>query len=117
MNNAVPFQSQSYHTESNKANDVCRDAGGKPLEGIRATEDGVIRRFHNGLLDGDSYTPEGKRITQPAVEGPGHIEYWREGCLHRDGGLPAVSANGFTRREWWVEGEHIRCEDIPPEES
>jgi hypothetical protein len=111
----LPFQSQSYHLESNKANDVCRDAGGKPLEGIRVTEDGIIRRFRNGLLDGDSYTPEGKRITQPAIEGPGHIEYWREGCLHRDGGLPAVSSNGFMHREWWEQGEQIKCEDIHPE--
>jgi hypothetical protein len=115
MNSAVPFQSQSYHIESNQANDVCRDTGGKPLEGIRVTEDGVIRRFHNGLLDGDSYTPEGRRITQPAVEGPGHIEYWREGCLHRDGGFPAVSANGFSHREWWVKGEKIRYENGMPE--
>jgi hypothetical protein len=50
----VPFLSQSYHIESNRANDVCRDAGGNPLEGIRVTEDGVIRRFHNGLLDGET---------------------------------------------------------------
>jgi hypothetical protein len=85
----VPFRSQSYHAESNKADDVCRDSRGVPLEGIRVTEDGVIRRFRRGLMDGDSYTPEGKRITQPAVEGPGHLEYWREGCLHRDGGLPS----------------------------
>jgi hypothetical protein len=111
----VPFLSQSYHIESNKANDVCRDAGGNPLEGIRVTEDGVIRRFHKGLLDGDSYTAEGKRITQPAVEGPGHIEYWREGRLHRDGGLPAVSTGGFTRREWWEQGEQVRCEEGGPE--
>ena len=112
----MPFLSQSYHIESNKANDVCRDAGGNPLEGIRVTEDGIIRRFHNGLLDGDSYTPEGKRITQPAVEGPGHIEYWREGRLHRDGDLPAVSTKGFTHKEWWEQGEWIKCEDDIQEE-
>jgi hypothetical protein len=111
----VSFLSQSYHIESNQANDICRDAGGNPLEGIRVTEDGIIRRFHNGLLDGDSYTPEGKRITQPAVEGPGHLEYWREGRLHRDGDLPAVSTNGFTHKEWWEHGEHIRCEEGAPE--
>jgi hypothetical protein len=107
----MPLLSRSYHIESNKAGDVCRDSGGAPFEGIRITEDGVIRRFHKGLLDGDSLTPEGKRITQPAVEGPGHIEYWREGCLHRDGGLPAVSSQGFAHREWWEHGELVRREE------
>jgi hypothetical protein len=107
----VEFVSQSYHLESNGANDVCRDRAGQPLEGSVITGDGIIRRFHEGLLDGDSYTPEGKRITQPAVEGPGHLEYWREGCLHRDGGLPAVAAKGFSDKEWWVEGEFIRQEE------
>jgi hypothetical protein len=103
-------RSDSYHLESNRINDVCVDKNSKPLEGTVITEDGIIRRFHNGLLDGDSYTPEGKRITQPAVEGPGHIEYWREGQLHRDHGLPAISSRGFHRREWWVEGKSIRQE-------
>jgi hypothetical protein len=101
--------SDSYHLESNGASDLCRDKEGRPLEGTVITEDGIIRRFRNGLLDGDSYTPEGKRITQPAVEGPGHLEYWREGKLHRDQGLPAVSSRGFHCREWWVEG--VRRED------
>jgi hypothetical protein len=114
----VGAASDSYHPESNGAFDVCRDKNGVPLEGTVITEDGIIRRFHNGLLDGDSCTPEGKRITQPAVEGPGHLEYWREGRLHRDQGLPAVSSRGFHHREWWVAGDCIRQEDTePPAES
>jgi hypothetical protein len=106
--------SDSYHLESNGASDLCRDKQGNLLEGTVITEDGIIRRFRNGLLDGDSYTPEGKRITQPAVEGPGHLEYWREGKLHRDQGLPAVSSRGFHYREWWVEGNQVRREDPEP---
>ena len=106
--------SDSYHVESNGAFDLCRDKNGRLLEGTVITEDGVIRRFHKGLLDGDSYTPEGRRITQPAVEGPGHLEYWREGKLHRDNGLPAVSSRGFHHREWWTEGNCVRREDPEP---
>jgi hypothetical protein len=102
--------SKSYHFESNGRGDICADTGGNPLEGTVVTEDGIIRRFHRGLLDGDSYTPEGKRITQPAVEGPGHLEYWREGRIHRDAGLPAVCADGFAHREWWVDGVLVKRE-------
>lgn len=102
--------SDSYHIESNGTNDICRDKNGNLLEGTVISEDRIIRRFHNGLLDGDSYTPEGMRITQPAVEGPGHLEYWREGLLHRDHGLPAISSRGFTCKEWWVKGQFIRQE-------
>ena len=80
--------SDSYHIESNGTSDLCRDKNGRLLEGTVITEDGVIRRFHKGLLDGDSWTAEGRRITQPAVGCPGHLEYWREGRLHRDQGLP-----------------------------
>jgi hypothetical protein len=107
----VETQSDSYHLESNGTADLCRDQNGGLLEGTVITEDGIVRRFHNGLLDGDSHTPEGKLITQPAVEGPGHHEYWREGKLHRDDGLPAVSSRGFRHREWWTEGEYLRQED------
>jgi hypothetical protein len=89
---------------------VCKDTKGLLREGTIVTEDGIIRRFRNGLLDGDSYTPEGKRITQPAVEGPGHIEYWREGCLHRDKGLPALSSRGFSYKEWWEQGVFVKQE-------
>jgi hypothetical protein len=106
--------SDSYHLESNGTLDVCRDKDGRLLEGTVITEDGVIRRFHNGLLDGDSSTRDGKVITQPAVEGPGHLEYWREGRLHRDHGLPAVSSRGFHHREWWVAGILVKQEDSGP---
>lgn len=103
--------SDTYHLESNATDDICRDESGRLLEGTVITEDGIIRRFHNGLLDGDSYTPEGKLIVQPAVEGPGHLEYWRNGRLNRDHGLPAVSSRGFHHNEWWVAGHYIRHED------
>jgi hypothetical protein len=48
------------------------------------------------------------------VEGPGHLEYWREGKLHRDNGLPAVCSRGFHHREWWTEGNCVRREDPEP---
>lgn len=83
------------------------DENGNPAEGTRITiKDGkeVIMRFRNGLLDGDSYTRDGKLIVQPAVETEGHIEYWREGKLHRDDGLEAVSTDGFTIKEYWENG-------------
>jgi hypothetical protein len=111
----VPFLSQSYHIESNKANDVCRDAGGNPLEGIRVTEDGIIRRFHNGLLDGDSYTQEGSgslslRLKALAILNTGGK------AASTGGDLPAVSAKGFSHKEWWEHGEPVKCEDSMPEE-
>jgi hypothetical protein len=102
--------SASCHIESNGTHDIATDADGKPLEGTIVLEDGIIRRFRGGLLDGDSYTQEGKLLTQPAIEGPGHLEYWREGCLHRDDGLPALSSKGFTRKEWWTAGKFIKKE-------
>jgi hypothetical protein len=71
----VETASDSYHLESNGTADLCRNKDGHSLEGTVITEEGIIRRFHKGLLDGDSYTPEGKRITQPAAEGPGRLEY------------------------------------------
>lgn len=84
------------------------DESGIPAEGTRITikdDKEVIMRFRHGLLDGDSFTKEGKLIVQPAVETEGHIEYWREGKLHRDDGLEAVFSDGFTTKEYWENGE------------
>lgn len=83
------------------------DENGNPAEGTRITikdDKEVIMRFRHGLLDGDSFTKDGKLIVQPAVETEGHIEYWREGKLHRDGGLEAVYTDGFTIKEYWENG-------------
>ena len=87
------------------------DENGNLAEGTRLTvknDKEIILRFRNGLLDGDSFTKEGKLIVQPAVETEGHIEYWRKGKLHRDNNLPAVSTNGFTEEEWWENGNRIK---------
>jgi hypothetical protein len=58
-------------------------------------------------LDG-SIEKDGIRIIQPAVEGPGHLEYWREGRLHQEQGLPAVISDHLGKREWWVNGDFLR---------
>lgn len=88
-----------------------KDENGNPAEGTRLfiTPSGeeFYLRFRNGFLDGDSYTKDGKLVVQPAVEGAGHIEYWREGKLHRDGGLEAVYAEGFSVKEYWINNERI----------
>ena len=87
------------------------DENGNPAEGTRTTtKDGkeIILRFRHGLLDGYSFTKEGKLIVQPAVETEGHIEYWREGKLHRDDGLEAIYTDGFTVKEFWKNGERIK---------
>ena len=55
------------------------------------------------FLDGDIDTINGL-IVKPAVEGPGHQEYWRENKLHRDDEMPAVVSNGLSLREYWVNG-------------
>lgn len=103
--------SLSMFIELNNSNQICYEKTDNTLlvEGMKIYEDGVtILRFHNGLLDGDIFDTSGNYITtKPAVESVGHIEYWRKGCLHRDDNLPAVSTNGFTQNEFWVNGEQI----------
>ena len=47
--------------------------------------EGYICRLKNGLLHGNE--------AYPAIEGPGHIEYWEEGVLKE------ISTNGFKRTE------------------
>jgi hypothetical protein len=45
----------------------------------------------------------------PAIECDESKEYWVNGRLHRDGGLPAIERSDGTK-EYWVEGECIRIE-------
>lgn len=87
------------------------DENGNLAEGTRMTvknDKEIILRFRHGLLDGDSFTKDGKLIVQPAIETEGHIEYWREGKLHRDDGLEAVYTDGFTTKEYWEKGIRIK---------
>ena len=73
------------------------DADGIPLNGARV------------FLDGDLFDTKGNLIMQrPAVDTDGHIEYWREGKLHRDDGLEAVYTDGFTTKEYWENGIRIK---------
>lgn len=90
------------------------DENGNPAEGTRTTiknDKEIILRFRHGLLDGDSFTKEGKLIVQPAVETSGHIEYWRAGKLHRDNGLEAISSENFTVKEYWENGIRVEKEE------
>ena len=66
----------------------------------------IVLRFRNGYLDGDEFDDNGNFIgTRPAVETVGHIEYWRNGFLHRDGKQPAIITNGFKTFEFWTQGK------------
>ena len=58
----------------------------------------VLLRLKNGVLDGGQL---------PAVEceDTGHVEYWKDGLLHRENGLPAVITNFGTQEEFWREGK------------
>lgn len=93
------------------------DENGLPAEGLRIGKDkdenDVLLRFRHGYLDGDSFDRNGTLLTQPAVERPsdGHLEYWRQGKLHRDGGEAAVIASGFTQKEYWVNGMQVSAPD------
>ena len=88
-----------------------KDENGNLAEGQRVfiTENGkqVFVRFRNGYLDGDVFNENGELEVKPAVETTGHLEYWREGKLHRDDGLPAVISDGFAYKEWWENNKRI----------
>lgn len=91
------------------------DADGIPLNGARVYAEDykngkyTILRFIDGFLDGDLFDTKGNLIMQrPAVDTDGHIEYWREGKLHRDDGLEAVYTDGFTTKEYWENGIRIK---------
>jgi hypothetical protein len=74
------------------------------LNGTFTSRDGIILRFKDGWLDGDSLSPDGTLQVQPAVEAPGHLEYWRQGRLHRDFELPAIYSENLKLREYWEHG-------------
>ncbi len=58
-------------------------------------ETGAVLRFRNGYLDGGSL---------PAVECPdAHMEFYKNGRLHRDSG-PAVLSNYGKVKEFWKNG-------------
>ena len=59
-------------------------------------------------LDGNLHRDDGL----PAVEySDGDREWWVHDKRHRDGGLPAIDCRGH--REWWVNGEKHRGGDLP----
>ncbi|MDR3283661.1 MAG: hypothetical protein LBS97_00590 [Treponema sp.] len=72
---------------------------------------GMTVRFREGKLDG-GVDEEGEG--QPAVDADTHIEWWRDGKLHRDPewgigedentDLPAVTGDGGRWKEFWRDG-------------
>lgn len=104
-------ESFSLYIEQNNSGKVHLDDFGHPMNGARVDANAfksgkkIILRFRNGLLDGDLYLDGKYILTKPAVETTGHYEYWREGKLHRDNGLPAISTNGFVEKEYWIDGK------------
>jgi hypothetical protein len=63
--------------------------------------DGVITRFHNGLIHGGT---DIAGEPQPAIILPdGHTEWWDTGVLHRDEG-PAVISKFGEWEEFWTHG-------------
>lgn len=101
-------KSRSLHIESNGAEELTVLSDGRPVEGTVLTKDGYIHRFIGGLLDGDLYFRDGRRVALPAVEGPGRLEFWRSGKLHRDNKLPAIYSDGLRHKEWWENGQFIK---------
>jgi hypothetical protein len=99
-------ESLSKFVESNGSNEMVLDSGGKPKQGEVVTEEGVILRFVDGLLDGNVIVGY-SGYSLPAVEAPGHLEWWRRGVLHREGGLPAVISGNFQELEWWENGKKL----------
>lgn len=105
------METLSRYINLNKSEEKLKNSSGRELEGIRVSESdkNTILRFRNGYLDGDILNDNGSIIvSKPAVDAPGHQEYWREGMLHRDNGLPAVISEGFSHKEWWENGERIK---------
>lgn len=81
---------------------ICRDESGKILDWDILLPESIMR-FTNGLLHGEN---------EPAVSCiDGHLEYWKNGKLHRVGGPAIVSIredeNGNTYEEFWENGERI----------
>lgn len=93
----------------NNTKNVFLDENGNPLTGTAFLSDNeTIIRCKSGFLDGDVFDKNGNLVNViPAIEGKGHIEYWRMNKLHRDGNLPAVISNNFTERQFWHNGEYL----------
>lgn len=99
-------KSKSFFIQYNGTGTVWTDENGMKLTGTKVVksedvglEKGsclILRFDENGFLDG------GER---PAVEGNGHLEYWRHGSIHRDFGLAAVSADNYKVKEYWKNGK------------
>lgn len=99
-------ESGSFFIQHNGTGTVWVDEKGEVLTGERLIRDGelgtegsgdlILRFDSDGLLHGDG---------RPAVEGSGHLEYWRHGSLHREYGLPAVICNSYKDKECWVNGK------------
>lgn len=102
--------SNSMFLELNGKAEKQTNEAGIPLEGTQIVNGNIIVRFHDGLMDGDSYTADGKLQAQPAIETSGHMEYWRKGHIHRDDNLPAVISKGFSVKEYWTDGNYIKTE-------
>ncbi len=98
--------SKSLFIKQNNKNCVFKDSFGNVLTGtvvIPADESStgaeiIIRLNDMGLLHSD---------VMPAVETVGHIEFWKNGSLHRANNLPAVCADGFRIKEYWENGKKI----------
>lgn len=66
-----------------------------PINGEKTTGDGTVLRFKNGYLHAEG---------TPAIEGPGHAEYWENGIL-----IKALTDN-FDTLEIWENGQPVRIE-------
>ena len=98
--------SKSLFIKQNNKKCVFKSPDGKVLTGtviIPAEESPsgaeiIIRLNDFGLLNSEN---------MPAVETVGHIEFWKNGSLHRDNHLPAVCAAGFKIKEYWENGKKL----------
>ena len=81
------------------AGELLTDEHGQPLVNDTIDKDtGAILRFRNGYLDGGNL---------PAVEcDDSHMEFYKDGQLHREGG-PAVVSNYGKIKEFWKNGLRV----------
>lgn len=81
---------------------ICRDESGRIQDGDILLPK-MIMRFKNGLLHGEG---------EPAVScTDGHLEFWKNGHLHKDDGPAVVNImeqeDGIDYEEYWINGERI----------
>jgi hypothetical protein len=102
------YKSKGRRLEWNYERRRVTDGRGRPVDGVEKYKDiKIVMRFRWGRLDGD---PDRGKVVRPAYEEEGHLEYWRDGLMHRDNGSPAVISENGAVREWWVNGVFIRAE-------